>query len=260
MICVVADISRLDLCKAESECACFPFLRELISTGKNKNVKRERIGAYLTLKLAYTRIWGTSLPELFRDDFGKVHFLRGDDGLSPAPSFSISHSGDMCAVLFLNSNHGCGVDIEKCVSQRPCEKLTKRHLENVNNYLQSSQVCKPRLIYASLNESGNNFDIFRTVLHDGKERDEILEVNNESCSITADAADSLPFSCYELRPSEYSFYNKWTALEAVLKADGRGFSSFSHADMLFSRASVCSYILKTQKNEFSLSCVLLNEM
>ena len=258
MICIV-DVGRIDLYKSRGACAGVPFMSKLIGDGKSDLVRRERIGSYLALKLTYEKLYGTSMPSLYKDSFGKVHFKENDE-CNTAPSFNISHSCGVCAIFFSDPDALAGVDIEKCDSSRACEKIEKRFLNNVNNYLQIPRLDDQIIYYAELSDDGERLDVFMPVLSDHKNR-----LDGASDCFTDTSTDvrghiALPCSLTMTVAKEYSFFKKWTATEALLKADGRGFSALSSLDEIARHSRLTSYQFRLRDDQFIVSAVLLKKM
>ena len=110
------------------------------------------------------------------------------------------------------------------------KKIEQKYLQNVNDNLQNSEKTQKNPLFLALST-------------DGKTIENVSE--RESAVIK------------QVSHSEWVFFDKWTRLEATLKADGRGFGSIDCFEEKYSRAYISTYRIKYKDKEYSLSPALL---
>ncbi len=217
----------------------FPFLTELISKTGSEKLKRERIAAYLTLKCSYERFFGTPLPALRKSEMGRTEL---DERCGHVCDFNISHTDGLCAVAYLDEDGRIGVDAEEEREADSHSKIADRFLKNVNISSQK-HVDRIEIVLAEAVASEIRFLDTATVL-----------TGKECGTVSSDPCDSK--ASLSLVTSD-DFFSRWGTLEAVLKADGGGFSSFSSFDELIKRAEVIHFRLVTCAQVYRISLARL---
>ncbi len=244
---IVADIKDFkDMrarCKADIDGFEESFVKTLtdaqISTdGKSRDTLYTRLAAYRVLELVYPVLFGSKYCGIWRDKEGKPHLKSENIGIhSLPPEFSLSHSGDLVALAFYKNcedkkcnSYQIGVDIEvhrRIVHEKNIEQ---KYLKNVNDSLQNSKKMQERLLFFALSADGKN----------------IKNVSEREIAVIKHVGHI-----------DWVFFDKWTRLEATLKADGRGFGSMDCFVEKYSRAYISTYRIKYNDNEYSLSPALL---
>lgn len=230
-------IYLLDFCGQKAEENSFSALPEFVINTKNPHLKRERIFSYMLLYYAYneyikeknfsnnidfdncylqkSELTGIAteksrsfeVPNLERDENGRPFFSDSEI------DFNLSHDAEM-ASLVISDRGRVGIDI-----QRRSRTVSERLLEKVNS------------------------------LYDNKAFASIPEINDRLSAETKFLSYSEEKGIYEISRKDLfsedkkDFFSRWSTLEAVSKADGRGISllfgtDFKSSDFLLKRASV----------------------
>lgn len=184
---------------------------------KSKTDTYTSLAAYLSLEY-FLKKCGKEMPNITRGENGKPEFVPCTERM---PEFNVSHSKGVCLIA-INSEKTCkgvkiGVDIEQNRHVLHQEGIQDRYLQNVNNYLQNTSLDNINLKVYSLST-------------------QTLEPQELSGHATIAPVDGS------------GFFDRWCTMEAVLKADGRGFKSIKNFDALFraSKLSVFSLNLNSQ--------------
>ena len=138
-----------------------------IKDTKNDRERRLRTGAYFALDILFRHLYCRSMPDIRRNESGKPYFVKGesssfdcekvdcaasfspeksDCSASPSnsslplgnglnlggngilPSFSISHSGDIAAVIISTDGRDIGIDIEGASSEKSADRAAAKFL------------------------------------------------------------------------------------------------------------------------------------
>ena len=204
-------IYLLDFCGAEAAEKHLSALPAFVLNTRNPRYKRERIFSYLLLSYAYSE-WriediNSPLPEILRDEYGRPYFPDSKF------DFNLSHDGEMAA-LVISDEGRVGIDIA-----RLSENISDRLIGMCDEHFKNNHLL-------SLFKSEDKMD------------SEILEMAySEACGIHKKDEKSLT------RVPLSDFFSKWTTLEAVSKADGRGVAlatkiDFENNDFILERATV----------------------
>lgn len=225
----ISDISALDMSLTADKVEKFKFLSELVINTKNEKHRRERIGAYITLFECYFKLTGKALPDLFRDEKGKVQFVSDEKKHSTNCLFNISHTDNVVVIAFCTSPpyKSVGVDIEQKRDVTNADRLNERYLKNANNGLQNIKHSDVQIEMIKMSSQG-------CITFMSSFSGEVV-ANRDTCS----------------------FIDNWTGLEAVLKADGGGFSSLSKISELSSNANILNFSICLQNKEYSLALALI---
>ncbi len=208
MICtVIADIRNVT-----PECPFYKLgdeVKDHIFAAKNPNLRKERIGAYLTLYALTERIFSSS-PKIIWANNGKPFYE--DENIY----FNISHSKDMIAVSISDTKQ-IGVDIEGEIDSDKAQRLEDRFFRGLTF---SDAPLAADYLYARVSSCGN-VEFFEIASSGG------FSVENEDVIITS------------VQTSD-SFSARWTLYEATMKSGGGGFTSLPCLDMMLleSRADI----------------------
>ena len=210
-------IYLLDFSGAEDDETSLPALPEYIEKTKNPKLRRERIFSYMLLFIASREWLDSPIEEIKKDENGRPFLPEADI------DFNLSHD-ERIAALVISDEGRVGIDVQNKASSvsekliRKYEKIFERH--NLSSLQASLPIEKMTLF--SLSENG-------------------IQKNDDAI--------------FSDMPKALDFFDKWTQLEAISKADGRGLSAleeidFSHEKFLLRRARIQDKC----KNTYSL-CV-----
>lgn len=211
---------------AEADGKHLSALPDFIKNTKNPALRREREFSYMLLFYAYGDFVcdndaHVAFPSIERDENGKPYF--SDRKID----FNISHDKDIAAVV-ISDEGSVGIDVQA-------------H-EEVSDRLRE----KASLIYESKNLS--------SVTDGGDLREEIeaVEYTSESGFLK---------SCIHIEKAidKTDFFTKWTTLEALAKADGRGLSLLSEIDFEKEKFMLKSFSLK-DKNKKSYALAVCKKL
>ncbi len=201
----------------------FPYLEKLISETKSDKLKEERTHAYLTLKLSYEQLFGAPVPNIVKSELGRPSF----EGASPDFDFSVSHTDGFSVIAFICGTGRVGVDIEEEREREKSTEIRRRFLNNVNislpKTLEDTEIYFFRLSSGALEKLDTPRDF---LLCDRNERGE----------------DTVS-----------EFFSLWCSAEAVMKADGRGFSSLSDMKKILPYSHLSLYSFKDDKKKYRIA-------
>ena len=231
-------IYLLDFTGAEAAQEHRSLLPDFVTSTKNPNLRRERIFSYMLLSFAYREYClrekadsscairakrytsdkpedletagdGSFLPKIERDGYGRPYFeCRAFD-------FNISHDGNMAALVISDAGR-VGIDIQR-VSDKVSPALKAKT---------DALFCAGELIKIPCDSSLRNAELQ-------------LVGYSETCGIFKTEAKAFA------APDNTDFFYRWTAIEALSKADGRGLALFSRID--------------EAKENFTLRCALVSD-
>lgn len=133
---------------------------------------------------------------------------------------SISHNEDFVAIAYAKGAD-IGIDIEGEIPTEKAEKLSKRF---------------PAIASLTLEKNSKNAD------------------DNIEISFFKMSEDG-SFDSLSLTPASDSFTAKWTAAEALMKCDGRGFSALTDLDTLKKGMIVSTYVILEEDKKYYISLV-----
>ncbi|MBQ7363117.1 MAG: hypothetical protein IJW48_01560 [Clostridia bacterium] len=204
---------RLVICKNGDGGAAvppdFPFLRELVSKTGSNRLKSERISAYLALKYSYEKLFLHTFPTITKDEKERPCFTRPNEFVS---DFSISHTSGISVIAFLSGEGRVGVDAELEYSSEKLDGISNKFFKKANFDLQRRELCVEIMIAELYNDSVKFIDTLPIV------------TNKIDSTILFSSSDT---ELSYVRLGDFDFFDRWTSLEALLKADGGGFSSLS---------------------------------
>ena len=230
-------IYLLDFCGQKAEESSFSAFPDFVINTKNPHLKRERIFSYMLLYYAYDEYTREKnkrknskydnsclqkgrisddlrekstdfiVPKLERDENGRPYFSDSEI------DFNLSHDAEMAALVISDIGR-VGIDI-----QRRSRTVSERLSEKVNSFYESRA-------FASIIEKHDSLSAEIKFLSYSKEKG-IYEIFRNDL----------------LSEDKKDFFSRWSALEAVSKADGRGHSllfgtDFSGSQFFLRRASV----------------------
>ncbi len=171
-----------------------------------ERVRLEHDDAYSLLSCLYEKIYGKQMPNIARAERGKPYFLG-----EGTPSFNISHTDGAALAVIDTSDAEIGADIQIEVSDEKAQKICKR-FPFINNAAPSVPITDYKLL----------------VFHNGG-----LSEPSAQCTPTLDTQLS-------------DFSAKWALTEAILKAEGGGFTSARNFLSIKPRASL-SFIINNYR-------------
>lgn len=215
----------------------FSSLGELPPEFNRDQHSRESFAAIRTLELMYATAYpGERMPSIKRTPEGKPYFAENPHGAS----FSISHAGEFAAVL-LSDEGECGVDVEPELDYARAARIDKRFLSPLDLSMPKTN-SQPEVIAQRLTTPvgfsgcceltvGKIQDVISLSAYPREQR-ELRELDN---------TPSLP-------P-----VSRWTLLEAVLKADGRGFSAYKSAHEIIPHSAARHYLYTEGERKYYIS-------
>jgi hypothetical protein len=202
-----------------------PSFTSFLKKGKNEKVNKERAAAYLTVKEAYLLIFKAPFPTLFKDDHGRPYLSQDEN---THINISISHTDGVVVCCIADDGERVGIDIEFERKIENEKKLIDRYLINVKQTLHKQL---PRVEFYFL--TPNNTEL-------------------SSCHFSLLPLEKIDF-CDE---ENDNFFVLWTKLEALVKADGRGFLAVSDKSIFESfRSSSFLFNFKGLKYYISLASI-----
>ena len=209
------------------------FLKyELNKDAADKNNLYIRVCAYRLLEHVYKEKYGEQIKAIVRNDFGKPKLTDDAYGFD----FNISHTENTVALAYLEKGDkgqkygSVGVDIETRKKLCKTEKLAQKYLKNVNNSIQ----IMPFLPF--------NVEFYEILL--GEKNEKFLPLSTPCFDAASTDLDN-------------DFFDRWTCLEAALKADGRGFAGFKDSTKTLEQAQIQAYRFAYKSNEYSLALALV---
>ena len=156
-----------------------------------------------------------TLPTALKKDECGKPYFDGSD-----LKLSISHNEDFVAIAYAKGAD-IGIDIEGEIPTEKAEKLSKRF---------------PAIASLTLEKNSKNAD------------------DNIEISFFKMSEDG-SFDSLSLAPAGDSFTAKWTAAEALMKCDGRGFSALTDLDTLKKEMIVSTYVILEEDKKYYISLV-----
>ena len=187
----------------------------ILSSGK-RNKDERLVASSLILDSVFDLVSFASFPipgGIKKDAFGKPSLCESDIKIS------IAHNEDYVVVAYARDIE-IGVDIEGEIDEEKAEKLSLRFfgISSLNIEKKSSEMAE-----------GNMKIYLFKMLDDGR------------------------FEPVSLAVADDSFTAKWTAAEALMKCDGRGFSALCEIERLKKRMNICSFCLQFNDNKTYIS-------
>ena len=241
-------IYLLDFNRAEAEENHFSALPDFIKKTKNPPLRRERIFSYMLLEYALKEYYeeknmleseekdyfylqkqcvinelrgSLSSPDfetLERDEYGRPYF----PGVNF--DFNLSHDGEMAA-LVISDQGRVGIDIEK-----HSENVSTRLYKKLDSYYESNCLL-------NITDRPDSLDA----------RIKTLAYSNEKGILEAHID-------IEKAHDAIDFFTRWTTVESISKADGRGLALFSRIDFSINDFNLLRLSIKDGgANTYSLS-------
>ncbi len=184
--------------------------------------KKERVGARALLSFAIRSLTDLDPESLTvtRDQYGKPGLADADG--TPAPLFfNASHSGGLVALAFSDEGD-VGIDLEPETPPDRAERLSRRL---------SGSLPPEDFMILPLQHTVTQLTLSTEGEPDGASRE-----------ITVSAP-----------PYPLGFTPRWTAMEAVMKCDGRGFAAISDVAELYRTHDVSIVVFAVGGNRYYLS-------
>ena len=218
-------IYLLDFSGAAADGVCRTALpssiQNYIEKTGNASLRRARLFSYLLLSYAYEKEFSRALPSIERDENGRPYFK------CDSIDFNLSHDGEFAAVI-LSDEGRAGIDIQLCkagASERLVKKTEKIYGEKLEAIKEKSEAINAQPIMLAYSNGALTY-----------------------CDI-----DIISQS------SEAEFFAKWSQLEAIAKADGRGLSLFSEIDFRETRFDFRTDIIRDKNGKsYALSVAIKN--
>ena len=195
--------------------------------------------AYMSLEVLYEVCFRERMPKIKRTEHGKPYF----DENPHCVHFSISHT-ETHAVALLTDEGECGVDIEEEVSSSRAATIERRFLSGIDFSLASFNT-RPEIIAARLPSPLGA---------------------RELCELTprmpVTELDRVAYQRGERELCELWITNglepisRWTLLEAVLKADGRGFAAYKSVGEIIPSCTARHYVFTDNGKSFYISLAI----
>lgn len=201
------------------------ILTRIATDEKPSEAQKHRAGslaARAALGALYSHITNRRMPEVLSDGNGKPYVCENNAFIS------ISHT-DSFAAAVLSDEGEVGIDIEGECDPDKAGRIEARYLKNVNLDLLSV---------------GNNVELFWLK----------TDKNGSPCEIIP-LADAAKIACLSdtAEVGGARFEQRWTLLEAVLKADGRGFGAYPEINTIATHCYATAYELEINGKRLYLS-------
>ncbi len=160
---------------------------------------------------------------------------------------SISHT-DSYAAAVISDEGEVGIDIEQTASEDVAHRIDRRYLRNVSFNLHNIKNCVQFYILDA-SESGNPCKIIELDRGVYGETDTSKSAASDSSVVITDTvgSDKLATARFEYR---------WTTLEAVLKADGRGFGAYPEIERIMPEYESASFNVVIGNDKLFLSVAI----
>lgn len=207
-------------------------VKKRIEKSASESEKKLRTAAYHAMFLLLERFFDDGCCpkqnlELCYTGAGKPYFKNpknDNNSLQNMPSVSISH--DKCvAVAVISDSKSVGVDVQGAsVPKRRMERVAARFFAPVNKTEKISESIEDEIKWFFVNGE-NLLDISKGF--------SMKESNSEK--------------------ETFDFLAKWTRLEAVMKAEGGGFSEYPSVEELLLRYKTNTFVLTKDKDEYVIT-------
>jgi phosphopantetheinyl transferase len=223
------DISALSVSLPEE-------IRERIEKRRNEKERRLSVGAYSLLRTLYGRALGESveIPEILYTGEGKPYFCGQNEnsGLQGQIKFNLSHDGELAVACLSDSADEVGIDVQSEPRRRiSLEKIAERFFSPFRNPKERAEREKIDKGEVSLSFYG---------ISDGK--------------ITEREGDGV-----DIRDTAPQFLERWTLLEASLKAAACGFSAPEERDAILRRVRTLTFSVTLSDREYAVSLAVMKK-
>ena len=209
---------------------------EDVAKVNNDQLTPSSYAARRALNALYSVTYNEKMPRIKYAEGGKPYFADNPHGVY----FNISHT-DSYAVAVLTDEGECGIDIEGERDSVKAARIDKRYLLGIDMEMPPF-ATNPEILFDRLDTpiggrdlcemtAGNGYDMLDEILYPKKGR---------TLSEYPINANLLPIA-------------RWTVLEAVLKADGRGFVAYKEAQELVWQCAARHYLLSDGEKRLFLS-------
>lgn len=207
-------------------------VKKRIEKSASESEKKLRAAAYHAMFLLLERFFDDGCCpkqnlELRYTGEGKPYFDKPNDdnnGLQNVPSISISHD-KLVAVAAISDSKTVGVDVQGAsIPKRRMERVAARFFAPVNKTEKIS--------------NGIDDDI------------KLFFVNGENL---LDISEGFSVKESDSEKETFDFLAKWTRLEAVMKAEGGGFSEYPSIEELLLSYKTKTFVLTKDKDEYVIT-------
>jgi len=210
-----------DLSEKAEKIISDPGTLEFILGTRSENLREQRLHSYSILFLTLSTFFGIEDVKIIRDGKPRVAFSSGEEIY-----FNISHRIGISAVT-VSDECDVGVDIEEEISSERCERIKERYLSGFEFY---NTGAHKRVYYL---EASNSF----VACHINSNIERIMKV----AEFFPDGKENEDVS------------SKWTALEAILKCDGRGFGALNDINTIVSKTDLSRFVVFLKGKKYFLS-------
>ena len=184
----------LDFSEDGSEILSYSNMPTYVSETKNRELRQQRILSHMLLSYAFDEIFSRSLPPIEKDKSGRP-FFPGEN-----IDFNISHDGNIVGVIISDEGR-VGIDVQSS-SSKISDRLIARADELYGKVAPTSRYWK--------------------FIADGQIK--TLEMYCERDTVNFLECNLLITEQKELSGENCDFFSRWSFIEAISKADGRGIS------------------------------------
>ena len=182
--------------------------------------KALRAGAYMLLSEMDNCLFGGKSHQIVYTGSGKPVFeerLNDNETLHNVPKFSISHDGDISAIIMCDDGFDVGIDVQTEKNNMNYEAISKRFFEKCKVLRDGSELFVKKLtedpFLLKKNVFIKCFNIIEGCIFEAPYNEFFSETGNVS-------------------QKEKMFLKKWTYLEAHLKMSGDGLAGISSFDKI----------------------------
>ena len=223
------------------------LLKHIFLSENEKTMKR-RYAAYFALKFAYKKLFGEEMQIEF-SKFGRP-YIKGKSNID----ISISH-GKKISLIAISCGEGkIGVDIEELIDGSRAGRINKRFLSSIKLPEKNISSEKISLMFLNLASDGE-------LLSEKFSSLSPLYISSDLSSEVGAGKFSLPrieTTDGEEKNNEEKTTREWTQLEALLKAEGRGFGAYSKISNISNLGKCSSYILNYEGDNSYISVAVFN--
>lgn len=268
MICtIITDISRVvpTLCEENMR---YNFVFRFLDDPAIINKKRDTIASYITLNHFHKIFFDRDMPTVRRRknrkprftmkwelEQGFCYFIPDPWDKSPEVDFNISHSGDIAVISMMwdePEGASVGVDVQRTVLKNVEEHVLGSALAEVDfSPYGSLSGIEHRLYFAALARNGDLMYYKEIDMAQGPDGADVRKIQYPDKKGKLTEATL----CFQRKRNTAAedFYVGWTAVEATLKATGRGFAAYKTLDKHLAESRIVSCNFNFLGDEYYIS-------